>query len=79
MSIEFVVEHHTGNIERLDRDELIGQLAEDYRAEIENEIDDRVSDYQSDLYDLSDDDLAKEHQDRTGELVRIEQSEEEDE
>lgn len=78
MSIQFVVERHTGGVECFDREELIAELADDYRNYLQDGIDDQVSEFESDLSDLSDDDLAKEHRDRTGELVRIEESEEEE-
>lgn len=78
MSTEFVIERHTGVVVRLDRDELVAELADDYRYDLQNGIDDQVSEIESELCDLSDDDLAKEYRDRTGELVRIEESEEEE-
>jgi hypothetical protein len=77
MTTEFVIQHHTGIEERLDREELIAGLADDLRNDLQDEIDDQVSDFEARLYALSDDKLASEYRERTGETVRIEESEDE--
>jgi hypothetical protein len=77
MSTEFVIERHMGGVDRLDRRELIAELTDDYRYDLQTGVDDQVNDFESLLSELSDVDLAKQHIERTGEMVRIEEREEE--
>jgi hypothetical protein len=77
MSIEFVIERNTGGVDRLERDELIAEMADDLRNDLQDSVEDQVSEFESYWSSLSDDNLAHECRKRTGEMVRIEESEEE--